>query len=102
MAQAINQTQFNLPGLKDLYKGKVRDVYNINDEYLVMVVTDRISAFDIVLFVIDSFPIPFSFRCTAASAPVSPAPITKALLDSKEENIFSSTFMAAKLTVTAP
>ncbi len=49
MAQAIIQTQFNLPGLKDLYKGKVRDVYNINDEYLVMVVTDRISAFDVVL-----------------------------------------------------
>ncbi len=49
MAQAINQTQFKLPGLKDLYKGKVRDVYNINDEYLVMVVTDRISAFDVVL-----------------------------------------------------
>jgi len=49
MTQAIIQTQFKLPGLKDLYKGKVRDVYNINDEYLVMVVTDRISAFDVVL-----------------------------------------------------
>ncbi len=49
MAQAIIKTQFDLPGLKDLYKGKVRDVYNINDEYLVMVVTDRISAFDVVL-----------------------------------------------------
>ncbi len=49
MAQAIIQTQFDLPGLIDLYKGKVRDVYNINDEYLVMVVTDRISAFDVVL-----------------------------------------------------
>jgi len=49
MAQAINETKFNLPGLKNLYKGKVRDVYNIKDEYLVMVVTDRISAFDVVL-----------------------------------------------------
>ena len=49
MTQAIIKTQFNLPGLKNLYKGKVRDVYNINDEYLVMVVSDRISAFDIVL-----------------------------------------------------
>lgn len=49
MAQAIIQTQFNLPGKKNLYKGKVRDVYNINDQYLVMVVTDRISAFDVVL-----------------------------------------------------
>ncbi len=49
MAQAINETKFNLPGLKNLYKGKVRDVYNIKDEYLVMVVSDRISAFDVVL-----------------------------------------------------
>ena len=49
MAQAIIKTQFDLPGLKNLYQGKVRDVYNINDEYLVMVVSDRISAFDVVL-----------------------------------------------------
>lgn len=49
MSQAINETKFNLPGLKNLYKGKVRDVYNIKDKYLVMVVTDRISAFDVVL-----------------------------------------------------
>jgi phosphoribosylaminoimidazole-succinocarboxamide synthase len=49
MDQAIIQTNFDLPGLKDLYVGKVRDVYNINDEYLVMLVTDRISAFDVVL-----------------------------------------------------
>lgn len=49
MQQPIVQTQFNLPGQKSLYKGKVRDVYNINDEYLVMIVTDRISAFDVVL-----------------------------------------------------
>lgn len=49
MIQAITKTSFNFPGLKNLYKGKVRDVYNINDKYLVMVVTDRISAFDVVL-----------------------------------------------------
>jgi len=49
MANALKGTQFNLPGQKSLYKGKVRDVYNINDEYLVMVVSDRISAFDVVL-----------------------------------------------------
>lgn len=49
MAQAITKTNFNLPGQKGLYVGKVRDVYNINDQYLVMVVSDRISAFDVVL-----------------------------------------------------
>jgi phosphoribosylaminoimidazole-succinocarboxamide synthase len=49
MANALKGTQFNLPGQKSLYTGKVRDVYNINDEYLVMVVSDRISAFDVVL-----------------------------------------------------
>ncbi|MDP4209726.1 MAG: phosphoribosylaminoimidazolesuccinocarboxamide synthase [Bacteroidota bacterium] len=49
MAKAIVKTQFTLPGQKGQYVGKVRDVYNINDEYLVMVVTDRISAFDVVL-----------------------------------------------------
>ncbi|MFP4526369.1 MAG: phosphoribosylaminoimidazolesuccinocarboxamide synthase [Bacteroidales bacterium] len=49
MQKSIVQTQFNLPGQKSVYKGKVRDVYNINDEYLVMIVTDRISAFDVVL-----------------------------------------------------
>ncbi len=42
-------TDFNFPGQKSVYHGKVRDVYNINDEYLVMVVSDRISAFDVVL-----------------------------------------------------
>jgi len=45
----IVQTDFTLPGQKELYKGKVRDVYNIDDNYLVMVVSDRISAFDVVL-----------------------------------------------------
>lgn len=39
----------NLPGQKDVYIGKVRDVYNINDDLLIMVVSDRISAFDVVL-----------------------------------------------------
>lgn len=46
---ALTATQFNLPGQKSFYKGKVRDVYNINDQFLVMVVSDRISAFDVVL-----------------------------------------------------
>lgn len=49
MAKAIVKTNFSLPGQKSLYVGKVRDVYNINNEYLVMVVSDRISAFDVVL-----------------------------------------------------
>lgn len=47
--EAILKTNFNFPGQKSLYKGKVRDVYNINDELLVMVASDRISAFDVVL-----------------------------------------------------
>ncbi len=46
---AIVKTDFRFPGQKSVYKGKVRDVYDINDEYLVMVVSDRISAFDVVL-----------------------------------------------------
>jgi phosphoribosylaminoimidazole-succinocarboxamide synthase len=46
---AVVKTEFSFPGQKSLYKGKVRDVYNINDELLVMVVSDRISAFDVVL-----------------------------------------------------
>ena len=45
----ISNTNFSFPNQKSVYHGKVRDVYNINDEYLVMVATDRISAFDIVL-----------------------------------------------------
>ena len=49
MIQAITKTNFAFPGQKDLYVGKVRDVYNINGRFLVMVVTDRISAFDVVL-----------------------------------------------------
>jgi phosphoribosylaminoimidazole-succinocarboxamide synthase len=47
--KALIRTDFNFPGQKDVYHGKVRDVYNINDERLVMVATDRISAFDVVL-----------------------------------------------------
>ena len=46
---AIVKTDFNFPGQVGKYVGKVRDVYNIKDEYLVMVVSDRISAFDVVL-----------------------------------------------------
>ncbi len=49
MAKALVKTAFNFPGQKSLYEGKVRDVYNIRDKFLVMVVTDRISAFDVVL-----------------------------------------------------
>ncbi|MFW6103818.1 MAG: phosphoribosylaminoimidazolesuccinocarboxamide synthase [Bacteroidota bacterium] len=49
MQEPIVRTDFNFPGQKDVYHGKVRDVYNINDEHLVMIVTDRISAFDVVL-----------------------------------------------------
>jgi phosphoribosylaminoimidazole-succinocarboxamide synthase len=49
MAKTILSSNYNFPGQKSVYKGKVRDVYNINDEYLLMVVSDRISAFDVVL-----------------------------------------------------
>jgi phosphoribosylaminoimidazole-succinocarboxamide synthase len=47
--KSITATNFHFPGQKSFYKGKVRDVYNINDEMLVMVVSDRVSAFDVVL-----------------------------------------------------
>lgn len=49
MEKAITKTDFNFEGQKSKYVGKVRDVYNIDDQYLVMVVSDRISAFDVVL-----------------------------------------------------
>ena len=49
MAKALTRTDFNFPGQKEVYHGKVRDVYNINDDLMVMVATDRISAFDVVL-----------------------------------------------------
>ena len=47
--KAIVETGFNLPGQVGKYVGKVRDVYDIDGKYLAMVVTDRISAFDVVL-----------------------------------------------------
>ncbi len=46
---SLTKTDFKFPKQKSVYKGKVRDVYNINDELLIMVVSDRISAFDVVL-----------------------------------------------------
>lgn len=49
MENAIVKSNFKLPGQKSLYTGKVRDVYNIDNKYLVMIVSDRISAFDVVL-----------------------------------------------------
>jgi phosphoribosylaminoimidazole-succinocarboxamide synthase len=48
MTGTIVRTDFRFHGQKSVYKGKVRDVYNINDEYLLMIVSDRISAFDVV------------------------------------------------------
>ena len=47
--KALTKTEFQFPGQKSVYHGKVRDVYNINDDIMVMVATDRISAFDVVL-----------------------------------------------------
>ena len=49
MVKALTTTDFRFDGQKSVYHGKVRDVYNINDDLLVMVATDRISAFDVVL-----------------------------------------------------
>lgn len=47
--KALTKTDFHFEGQKSVYHGKVRDVYNINDDLMVMVATDRISAFDVVL-----------------------------------------------------
>lgn len=47
--EVLKQTDFKFDGQKSVFHGKVRDVYNIKDEYMVMVATDRISAFDVVL-----------------------------------------------------
>ena len=47
--KTLSSTNFNFDGQKSVYHGKVRDVYNINDDLIVMVATDRISAFDVVL-----------------------------------------------------
>jgi phosphoribosylaminoimidazole-succinocarboxamide synthase len=49
MVKTILGSNYSFPGQKSIYKGKVRDVYNINDNYLLMIVSDRISAFDVVL-----------------------------------------------------
>ena len=49
MGNALLQTNFNFQRQKSVYHGKVRDVYNIADKYMVMVASDRISAFDVVL-----------------------------------------------------
>ena len=45
----ITTTNFNFPNQKSVYRGKVREVYNINDEILIMIATDRLSAFDVVM-----------------------------------------------------
>lgn len=45
----INETNFQFPNQKSVYKGKVREVYNINDDLLVMIASDRLSAFDVIL-----------------------------------------------------
>ncbi len=47
--KALTNTEFKFDGQIGVYHGKVRDVYNINDDLIVMVATDRISAFDVVL-----------------------------------------------------
>ncbi len=49
LMDALKETNFKLPGQTAFYRGKVRDVYTINDDLLVMVASDRISAFDVVL-----------------------------------------------------
>ena len=49
MSQTITDTNFEFPRQTNLYKGKVREVYNINKDLLVMVATDRLSAFDVVM-----------------------------------------------------
>ena len=49
MSSTITTTNFNFPGQKSVYRGKVREVYNINNDLLVMIATDRLSAFDVVL-----------------------------------------------------
>ena len=49
MKKAIVKTSYNFPGQTNFYQGKVRDVYTLKNDLLVMIVTDRISAFDVVL-----------------------------------------------------
>ena len=47
--KTITSSDFNFPGQKSVYKGKVREVYNINNDLLVMIATDRLSAFDVIM-----------------------------------------------------
>jgi len=49
MKNTINDTIFNFPNQTSVYKGKVREVYNLNDEVLVMIASDRLSAFDVIM-----------------------------------------------------
>lgn len=49
MGNTITNTNFNFPGQKSVYKGKVREVYSLQDDILVMIATDRLSAFDVVM-----------------------------------------------------
>ncbi len=49
MSNTIIKTNFNFPGQRSVYKGKVRDVYSLKDDKLVMIATDRLSAFDVVM-----------------------------------------------------
>lgn len=49
MSQTITETNFNFPGQQSVYKGKVREVYTLENDVLVMIATDRLSAFDVVM-----------------------------------------------------
>ena len=49
MIHTITDTNFNFPGQKSVYKGKVREVYALENDLLVMIATDRLSAFDVVM-----------------------------------------------------
>lgn len=49
MSTTINDTNFNFPKQQNVYKGKVREVYNIDNEKLVMIASDRLSAFDVIM-----------------------------------------------------
>ena len=49
MSNSITETDFNFPGQKAVYHGKVRDVYTLENDIVVMIASDRISAFDHIL-----------------------------------------------------
>ncbi|MBT8187959.1 MAG: phosphoribosylaminoimidazolesuccinocarboxamide synthase, partial [Croceitalea sp.] len=49
MSKTLMETNFKFPGQQSVYKGKVREVYTLKDDILVMVATDRLSAFDVVM-----------------------------------------------------